>query len=119
MANRKHDMSRTPEYRAFINAKSRCNNPHVPSYPYYGGRGIRFLFDCFEDWCQELGPRPEAGYSVDRIDSDGNYEPANVRWATRSQQQRNRRYCHTTESTPGDGDGERRHQKFLAEIMGW
>ena len=90
-----HGMTHTPEYRAFSAAKYRCNNPCVPGYKDYGGRGVRFLFASFEEFYAELGPRPGAGYSVDRINNDGNYEPGNVRWATWSQQIRNQRRRHS------------------------
>ena len=91
-------MTDSPEYAAYHNAKARCRNPKVEFYPYYGGRGIEFRFNSFEEWFAELGPRPEgvdedgkALYSVDRIDPDGHYEVGNVRWATREQQRANRR----------------------------
>jgi hypothetical protein len=85
-----HGMSRTPEYRAFIDAKSRCTNPRVRSYTRYGARGISFLFTSFEQFFEEVGVRPE-GMSLDRKDNNGNYEPGNVHWATSTEQARNKR----------------------------
>ncbi len=87
---RHHSM--TPEYRSYAAAKSRCNNPNNNKYPSYGGRGIKFLFESFEHFYAELGPRPEPKYlfSIDRLDSSGHYEPGNVRWATAGEQARNR-----------------------------
>jgi hypothetical protein len=85
-----HGMWNTPEYDAYHHAKCRCNNPRHRNYKDYGGRGILFLFTSFEEFYAELGPRPN-GRTLDRIENDGNYEPGNVRWATRSQQQYNRR----------------------------
>ncbi len=89
-----------PEYRAYENAKQRCTNPNNPRYADYGGRGIEFLFDSFEEFYAELGdkPGPETShqYSVDRIDNDGNYERGNVRWATASAQTANSRRGATT-----------------------
>ena len=85
-----HRMSYSPECHTFYCAKDRCNNPRNKGFKNYGGRGIRFLFKSFEQFYTELGPRP-TGLTLDRIDNDGNYEPGNVRWATRQQQQLNQR----------------------------
>jgi len=82
--------SQTPEYRAYIDAKSRCNNPNSGRYYTHGGRGIKFLFNSFDEFFAAVGPRPE-GLTLDRIDNDGHYEVGNLRWATPSQQLRNRR----------------------------
>lgn len=86
-----HGMSNSPEYGIYANEKYRCTNPKNKDWEDYGGRGIKFLFTSFEQFFAELGPRPSPQHSVDRIDDDGNYEPGNVRWATASQQNRNRR----------------------------
>lgn len=86
--------TRSPEYIAWQNMIRRCENPQHKNYRYYGGRGIsvfpqwRLNFEAFLFW---MGPRPNPGLSLDRIDNDGNYEPGNVRWATREQQRRNQR----------------------------
>jgi hypothetical protein len=84
-------MSGTVEYHAYIGARSRCRNPKNDSYDKYGGRGIEFRFSSFEQFFAELGPRPGPEYSVDRIDNEGHYEMGNVRWATLSEQNLNRR----------------------------
>ena len=81
---------KTPEYRSYTAAKSRCNNPKCIAWKHYGGRGIKFLFTSFEEFFIELGPRPE-GKSLDRKDNDGNYEPGNVKWSTQREQMLNRR----------------------------
>jgi hypothetical protein len=85
---------RTPEYNAWTNMKSRCLNPRHPHYKYYGGRGITVQpewLESFEAFLRDVGNRPGPGYSLDRVDVDGNYEPGNVRWATALQQRHNRR----------------------------
>jgi NUMOD3 motif len=76
------------EYRLFNDAKVRCN----PGHKYHGDRGIKFLFTSFEQFIAEIGRRPSPQHSLDRFpNKNGNYEPGNVRWATSSQQNKNRR----------------------------
>ena len=84
----KPGMSRTAEADIYYGARARCNNPKIKGYEYYGGRGIKFLFTSFEKFFAELGERPD-GMSIDRINTNGHYEPGNVRWATQSEQVRN------------------------------
>lgn len=83
-----------PEYKIWVGFRARCNNPDNSQYANYGGRGIK-VCDAWQTdfWAffDHIGPRPGPGYSVDRIDNDGGYEPHNVRWATQAEQQRNRR----------------------------
>lgn len=89
-----HGMRWTPEYKAWQLIKNRCNNPKSRDYQFYGGRGIRLndtWLNSFEEFYAHLGPRPTAQHSVDRINTNGNYEPGNVRWATSKEQNRNRR----------------------------
>lgn len=85
-----HGMSFTPTYGSWETMIRRCNNKNDGSYPRYGGRGIavceRWLK--FDNFLFDMGERPE-GMTLDRIDSNGHYEPGNCRWATPKQQQRN------------------------------
>lgn len=60
---------------------------------YYADRGITVCkrWDAYETFLADMGRRPSPDHSIDRINNDGNYEPSNCRWATRSEQQRNKR----------------------------
>lgn len=82
-----------PEYRVWKGLRQRCQNPHEQYYSNYGGRGITYhpSWDDFEVFLADVGRRPGREYSLDRIDNNGNYEPGNVRWATRDIQRRNAR----------------------------
>lgn len=86
----------TPEYRSWLGMNTRCFNPNLPCYSYYGGRGITVAPEWhgsggFQRFLAYIGPRPTPLHSIDRIDVNGNYEPGNVKWATRKEQTANRR----------------------------
>lgn len=73
--------------------KQRCCNVNNPNHKYYGGRGITIcgewaFFKTFHDWAITSGY--DSGLTIDRIDNDGNYEPANCRWVTVAEQGLNR-----------------------------
>lgn len=92
--NLTHGHSRTPEYVAWINMKSRCSNPRTMGYEGYGGRGISVdprWENSFENFLADMGQRPSPDHSLDRREVDGNYGPGNCRWATFDEQQNNKR----------------------------
>lgn len=89
-----HGLTKTVEYRTWQSMKTRCYNPKSKWFEYWGGRGITVHPDWLHDFpafLEHVGPKPSAGYTIDRIDNDKNYEPGNVRWATQHEQMKNRR----------------------------
>jgi hypothetical protein len=87
--------SETPEYCTWRRMIRRCYCESEGRYSYYGGRGIRVCDrwrESFENFLADMGKHPGKGWSLDRIDANGNYEPGNVRWATATTQSRNRGY---------------------------
>ena len=79
--------AKTRTYRTWKEMRQRCLNPNNDKWRWYGGRGISICreWDKFEVFWADMGDRPE-GKTIDRIDSDGNYEKSNCRWATPTEQ---------------------------------
>lgn len=86
-----HGMSRTPEYMVWESMVSRCGNKKDTAYKNYGAKGVtvcdrwqKFIF-----FYRDMGKRPTAKHSIERIDNKFGYTPLNCKWATRDEQNRN------------------------------
>ena len=90
----RHNLTGGAEYNAWRDIKKRCFNANHKYYSNYGGRGITMYepwITSFLEFYRHVGKRPTKYHSIDRIDNDGNYEPGNIKWSIKTEQDNNRR----------------------------
>lgn len=114
--NTKHGDARTRLYKLWKSMKERCNTPSNSCYKHYGARGIKVCKEwdsylAFKEWALANGYSEEL--TIDRIDVDGDYKPANCRWATRKEQANNKTSSHYLTI-----NGERKTIMEWSEISG-
>lgn len=88
-----HGMTKSRTYKTWVAMRNRCCEETSPDFPQYGGRGIEVCerwLNSFENFLEDMGERP-LRMSIDRIDTNGNYEKSNCKWSTDKEQARNRR----------------------------
>lgn len=90
----RHGKQNSTEYTSWRKMKERCYNTKQDNYSYYGGRGIKVCdrwLDNFSNFYYDMGAKPTHAHQLDRIDSNGDYEPSNCRWVTKSENMINRK----------------------------
>jgi hypothetical protein len=88
-----HGAHGTPEWRSWSKMRQRCLDPNNNEYPNYGGRGIGFCvrWDEFQNFLDDMGKKPTLKHSIERLDNDADYGPANCIWADADTQANNKR----------------------------
>ena len=101
--------------------KQRCNNPDCSIYHHYGGRGIKICdeWNDLEKFIEDMYPTYKPGLEIDRIDNDGDYEPDNCKWSTRTEQMRNirGRGASPVKGVSQDGKGRWQVRKWVDDEL--
>lgn len=112
-----HGFRHTQEYNSWRAMKERCYNPKSKSFENYGGRGIGMCSEwreSFQNFYNDMGAKPSSAHSIDRKDINGDYNPDNCKWSTRTEQSRNRRVqCNNETGERGVGIN---HGKYRVRI---
>jgi hypothetical protein len=90
----KHGLARSPEYSTWAHMIQRCTNSNDKDYHNYGGRGIKVCdrwLESFQNFYDDMGPKPSSKHSIDRMDNDGDYCSENCQWVTTKEQANNTR----------------------------
>jgi len=105
----RHGLHNIKEYRVWTGMRQRCSNPKSKCYRWYGGRGIKVCerwADSFQNFYQDMGARPTDKHEIDRINTNGNYEPSNCRWITHKENLDNMRNPIYIDEMPGKRFGK-------------
>lgn len=115
--NKKHGKSNTKEYICWLAMKDRCLNPNNSKHEYYKKTEIhKEWINSFETFLKDVGIAPTKNHSLDRIDNNGNYEPNNVRWATKQIQAINQNTPCTNTSGYKGVSYNKKDKKYVAYI---
>jgi len=107
-----------PLYQTWTDMRSRCHDINNKAYHNYGGRGIKVCkrWDSFGNFLADMGDKPTTGHSIDRVNNNKGYSPSNCRWATRTEQNRNRRAPKDNTSGVMGVSFDKRSGKWVAYI---